>query len=135
MTMVDIMAALLARLALVSPTLDVVPENTPYVPVAGRAYMASTLLAAEPANPVMGGAFHRDRGLFQVALRFPAGQGAGAALLHAERVRDAFARGTTLVAGDGVVLVTGTPSIGPSHVDADRFTLPLRVAWQGDSFS
>lgn len=135
MNMVDIAAALLARLALVSPALDVVPENTPYTPVAGRAFMATNLLAADPLNPVMGGAFHRDRGLFQVALRFPAGAGAGAALAHAERLRDAFTRGTTLAAGDGFVLVTGTPSIGPSHVDADRFTLPLRVAWQADAFS
>lgn len=139
MNMLDIAAALQARLAGIGPAIDTVVENTaPYVPRKNVPYQRLHLLPAGPDNPTMGDGFYRERGLYQVLLCYPAGQGAGAALVRAELIRVFFARGTAIFAGSGqgagMVRIDTTPAIGPALIEGDRWCLPVRVRWSADVY-
>lgn len=123
-------------------------ENVPYTPVAGTPYQRAFLLPAEPDNPEMG-RFTQERGIFQINLLYPLGQGAGDALRQAERIRSTFYRGRTITVAiiddwfeyystaDGTVktVIERTPEISPGFAEEDRFVLPVRVRFYANFFA
>lgn len=129
MSTVAISAALEARLATVTPALQLAYANEEFSPVAGTPYMQASTIFAAPNNDEFGPSF-QERGLFDVLLFYPVGEGWGAALAQAELVRTAFARGTSLTGADGkIVRVVGTPAIAPAYRDGDRWVQPIRVTF------
>lgn len=134
MTLRDIASALqaAAKAALPGGT-DFVPEGVAYAPGA-RPYVAGHLLPAQPGNPTLGTRFYRERGTYQLTLCFPADAGLGAALDLSDTLKAALPRGRSLTAGNGTVLITNTAYVGPSQIDGDRLTLPVRLTWQADVF-
>jgi len=124
-----IRALLETALATALPAFPLAYENVPFVPVQGTPYGEVYLLPIEPENIEMGPA-HIQRGLFQVNLFYPLGEGSGAATAKAETIRAAFAYAATFVSGAVNVLVTRTPEIGQARPDADYFMVPVRVRFE-----
>lgn len=122
--------ALETQLAAMGPALATAWENVDFQPVgADVPFQAVTLLPAEPDNPVYGPAFFLERGLMQVTLNYPLGDGPAAAAARAEALRAQFPRGLSLSSGGVVTIIEKTPEIGPGGPSEDHYQLPVRIRW------
>lgn len=111
-------------------------ENAEFEPPTdGSAFVMANMLPANPENPTMGDAFHREIGLFQVTLSYPLGSGAGKTFAKAEVVRALFPRGTTFTAGGVTTTIARTPAIGPGMKQGDRYVLPVRIPYFANVFT
>jgi hypothetical protein len=134
MSQLSVLNALEIHLATVEGALDTAYENVDFAPTAGVPYQSVHLMPMDPVDPAYGSTLHREQGIFQVTLCYPAaasGQtiGSGAARLQAERIRAAFVRGTSLVADGITVVIDSTPAIGPAYRDQDRFCVPVSIRY------
>ncbi len=129
MSQLQVRIALETQLASITPAIDTVFEDMPYVPQAGKPYQRVHLLPVDPANPCIGGGFHRLQGIFQVMLCYPAGLGAGVSASRAEQIQAAFQVGGSVSAGGVVVTIASTPHIAAGVPDGDRFCVPVRVRY------
>lgn len=133
-TMQAIRTALETRLATVSPAIDTVYENMPYVPTTGTPYQQVYLLPATPSNLEIGPAWV-EQGIFQISLFFPVtdasgiAQGPGPAIAQAELIRAAFPFRSTLSSGGVTVDIINTTEIGPARPDDSTFMVPVKVRW------
>ena len=134
MSIVNIRKALEVALAAITPAISIAYENAAFAPVVGTPYCKPYLLMATPDNPTMGDGFYRERGIFQITLCYPLQIGTAGAAAQAEVLQTAFKRGATFSNGGVSVKVMATPSIGQAQVDAERFSLPVKVTWQADIF-
>ncbi len=105
-------------------------ENGNYVPVTDTPYQRVNLLPAAPDNSIQGTVTYFERGVFQITLCYPLGNGAGAAEARAGLTRGHFWRGTVMVESGIRVLVTTTPRIAPGFQDDDRWCIPVSVTYQ-----
>lgn len=87
----DLQAALNDRLSDEFPTMPMAWENRPYTPTIGTAYLAATLLPAEPEAITLGTSpYIERRGIFQVSCFYPAAAGWGDAKSKAAEIVAAF---------------------------------------------
>ena len=93
-------------------------ENTRCVPKDGQAYQLTKLVPLPVENPTLGDDYHREVGFYQIVLSYPKGEGVGAIATQADKIKDYFKRGTTLVEGTDKVIVDRTPS----HPEQDSET-------------
>lgn len=126
MSAVLIRSALEVALAAMSPSLDTVYENEPFVPVVGTPYQRVNVLFAEPDNPEVGRTT-TERGFLQVQLAYPLDEGWGNATARAELIRDTFYRGLALTASGVTTTIEKTPEIAPGRIEEDRYVLTVRV--------
>lgn len=126
MSAVLIRQALEVALAAMSPSLASAWENTPYTPVEGTPYQRVYVLFGDPDNPEMG-RFTQERGILQVSLAYPLGDGPAAAMTRAELIRDTFYRGASFTASGVTAVVEKTPEISPAQIEDDRYVVPVRV--------
>ncbi len=125
----------LAALPVPGGALATAYANASFVPAAGVPYQRCALLPAEPDNAMQGTASYFERGVLQITLCYPLGQGPRAAEQMALALRTHFARGTTLAISQGMqVLVTHTPAIAPALLEPDRYTVPVSVRYQAQIF-
>lgn len=129
MSIVSVRAALETKLNGMTPALQTVWENIPYIPVAGTPYQQAWLLPASPENPTLGDNFYREQGIFQISLMYPLQGGTATAAARAELIRTTFKRGTSMVSGSVTVRIDRTPEISPGRVDGDRFSIPVKIRW------
>lgn len=134
MSQLSILNALELHLAAMEGALPTAYENVDFAPTSGEPYQEVHLLPTDPVDPAYGSTLHREEGIFQVTLCYPAaatGQtiGSGEARAQAERIRTAFPRGTSLVADGITVVIDSTPAIGPAFRDQDRFCVPVSVRY------
>ena len=129
MSIVNVRAALEAKLNGMANPISYAWENVPFTPVVGVPYAAAYLLPASPENPTMGDTYYQEQGIFQVSLFYPLQVGPAAAAVRAQLIRTAFKRGTSMVSGTVTVRVSRTPEIGQGRVDGDRWHLPVRIVW------
>jgi hypothetical protein len=128
----DIRAALEARLqAMVGYLGDANTqfENVPLNPVGGTAYQVVNLLLADPVNPEIS-SYVQQPGFYQVTLRYPSGPsnaGPGGAIAQAQKIRDWFSWGLSLVKNSTTVQINRTPTIGPGSLDGDRYSVPVKI--------
>lgn len=133
MTQTNIRAALEKALAAMSPALSTAYENKTFSPVVGTAYQKAATLFAEPDNPEIGSGY-QERGIFQVTLMYPKGEGAGAATARAALLRATFARGSTFTYGGTTVIIERTPEVGAGFNDGDRWAVPVRCRFYANVF-
>lgn len=126
MSVANIRAALETALLTISPSISSAWENVPFTPVVGTPYQHVTLLTAEPDNPEFGRGY-MERGIFQVNLFYPIGDGAAAATARAALIRAKFERGVSFSAGGTTTTIDRTPSVGPGRIEDDRYFLPVKV--------
>jgi len=134
MSIRSIRAALEVALNAVSPSLSTQFENVPFTPVQGTAYQRVNLLRGTSENPALGASMSREVGILQVTLCYPLGAGPQAAEDRAELLRSTFARGASFTAGGVTVHITGTTSVGPAYVEADRYCIPVSVRYHANVF-
>jgi hypothetical protein len=126
MSVANIRAALETALLTISPSISSAFENVPFTPVVGTPYQHVTLLTADPDNPEFGSGY-MERGIFQVSLFYPIGEGAAAATARAALIRAKFVRGASFSAGGTTTTIERTPSVGPGRIEDDRYFLPVKV--------
>jgi len=129
MSLINIRAALEAKLNGMANPISYAWENRPFTPVVDIPYAAVFLLPAAPDNPTMGDDYYREIGIFQVSLFYPIKAGAGVAAARAQLIRAAFKRGTSMTSGAVTVRVSRTPEISQGRVDGDRWMVPVRIVW------
>ncbi|WP_219135375.1 DUF4128 domain-containing protein [Janthinobacterium sp. UMAB-60] len=129
MSQSTIRAALEVALASLAPAIDIAWQNVPYTPVTGRPYQAAYLLPADPDNHSMGDGSRQERGIFQVSLLYPPGQGTAAAGARAEMIRELFRRGASFTKGDVTVQIERTPEIANGREDGDRWMVPVKIRY------
>ena len=135
MSISSIRIALETHLNTISPAILTVYENVPFTPVTGVPYQKVFLLPATPANPTMGDGYYREQGIFQVTLLYPLQAGPKTAADRAEKIREAFKRGTTLTSGSIQVIIDRTPEISQGRVDGDRWSVPCKIRWFSSIFA
>ena len=129
MSQPTIRAALESALASLAPAIDTAWQNVSYTPVTGRPYQAAYLLPAEPDNRSLGDGSRQERGIFQVSLMYPPGQGTAAAGARAEMIKALFRRGASFTKGDVTVQIERTPEIADGREDGDRWIVPVKIRW------
>jgi hypothetical protein len=133
MSEVAIRAAFEIALAALNPPLHTVWENVDALPSSGTPYQAAYLLPAEPDNPEIGDGYIQ-RGIFQINLFFPQGQGWLDITERAELIRDTFRRGLALTNGGVTVTIIATPEIAPGRAEDDLYFRPVKVRWSAQFF-
>lgn len=129
MSQPTIRAVLESALASIKPAIDTAWQNMPYKPVVDRPYQAAYLLPAEPNNYSMGDGSRQERGIFQVSLLYPSGQGTTAVGARAEMIAALFRRGASLTKDGITVQIERTPEIADGRVDDDRWMVPVKIRY------
>lgn len=130
MSLLAVQAALETKLKSVDPTFPTAWSNTVFTPTVGQAHQLPTLLPAEPDNSVAGASPpYQDRGLFQITLNFPQGNGSKDALTRAMLIRNSFPVGLSLVSGGITTVIETTPEIGSGLNEGPWYQIPVRVRW------
>lgn len=129
MSQLKIAAALLKTLKAINPPLPTVEENgAENQPQDGSPWQRVEFLWNEPEDPARASPLYRERGIFQVTLVYPKGQGSGGATARAELIRAAFPKGDLPLSSPGVITtIERTPELGPSFTNADGYNKPVRV--------
>lgn len=109
-------------------------ENTSFTPVSTQPYQLSRLVPLPVENPTLGDNYHREVGFYQVVLSYPKGKGVGALSTMADKVKDYFKRGTTLVEATDKIVVDRTPEISSVYINDTRAEITIRIRYYSDQF-
>lgn len=129
MSILKIQAALEKRLASMSPALATAYENEAFEPTPGAPYQRAELIPNAPIDHALTLDVLELRGLFQVTLCYPLGEGRGAAQARAQAVADHFAPALDLSEPGWRISITKTPRIAAGMSLDDRWAVPVTVAW------
>ena len=130
MSIVAIETALEQRLLTMPGRPPVAWEDVTYKPTTGTAYLAVHSLRNTPIDHAITLDSREDRGVLQITVWHPAGQGKVAATQKAEAVAAHFAAGLTLTAGAKRVLVYRSPAIASCMPDdAGWLSVPVSISW------
>lgn len=135
MSQIKIRQALEAALATITPKVDTQYENIAYTPKTGVPYQAAYLIMNRPDNPTLGDSFYREKGIFQITLRYPLLGGTISVMTQAEKIRNLFSRGQTFTKDTIRVLIDKTPEIRTLPNEADRFVVAVKVPFSCDIFT
>lgn len=124
--------ALERALDAMTPMLPTAHQNEAYEPQTGVAYQEAYLLRADPDNSTLGDGYYQERGVFQVTLKYPLGQGTAACEQRAGMIRSLFARGATFAADGITVQIDTTPTIGGGLPDGDAWSQSVKIRWHAD---
>jgi hypothetical protein len=123
----DIRSALTARLLTLGGLPDVAWENKDYKPVLGTPYLRPEVLWAEPTQAAIGDAgANWEKGIYQITLVYPDGEGNGRINAMSGKLKDLFKRGTSLAA-NGLTVRIKKAYLGPQSVNKLGVEQPLSV--------
>lgn len=100
--------------------------NVSFTPIDGVEYQRLSFLYAKPSDIVLGNNRYIEKGIFQVDLCYPKGNGFNQSEEMADKIRSSFRRGTNV---DGV-LITNTPTISGAIDDVNRYIVPVSINFQ-----
>lgn len=109
-------------------------ENVSFTPKATEPYQLTRLVPLPVENPTYGDNYHREVGFYQIVLSYPKGSGVGAISLMADKIKDYFKRGTTLVEGTDKVIVDRTPEVSPVYINDSRAEITIRIRYYSNQF-
>lgn len=109
-------------------------ENVTFTPKVDQPYQLSRLVPLSVENPTLGDNYHREVGFYQVVLSYPKGKGVGALSTMADKVKDYFKRGTTLVEATDKIVVDRTPEISSVYINDTRAEITIRIRYYSDQF-
>lgn len=127
----NIETAMLAHLKALAPSFPTAYPNVKFTATSGVAHQEVFMLRADNQNPFVGttGPTLR-RGIMQVKLKYPIGEGSGAALAKALTIQSHFDRGVVLTFGGTRVTIEQEPSIQPALPGADWYALPVNIPYR-----
>lgn len=97
-------------------------------------YRQVFFLWPRPENPTYGDGHYRQRGILQVSLHYPIGEGSGEADLSGGKYREHFARGLSLTGNGVTTIIDETPEVGSGSKQGDRYVVVVRVRFYADAF-
>lgn len=109
-------------------------ENTGFVPADGVPFQRVNMIPVTPEDEVIGREMVKLRGLLQVTLCYPSGQGRGDVQARADALRLHFAPPLTLSNGDIKVQVVDTARVGAGFADGGRWCVPVTIPWHSFVF-
>ena len=109
-------------------------ENVSFTPVSTQPYQLSRLVPLSVENPTLGDNYHREVGFYQVVLSYPKGKGVGALSTMADKVKDYFKRGTTLVEATDKIVVDRTPEISSVYINDTRAEITIRIRYYSEQY-
>ena len=109
-------------------------ENTTFTPVLNQPYQLSRLVPLPVENPTFGDNYNREVGFYQVVLSYPRGNGVGSLATMADKVKDYFKRGTTLVEGSDKIIIDRTPEISPVYINDNRAEITIRIRYYSEQY-
>lgn len=105
-------------------------EDVAFTPKTGQAYLQVHQLRNTPVDESITQDMRRDRGILQVTVVHPAGQGKVAALNLANKVAALFPLGLELDTGAGTVVTTSHPAIASGYPDEGWYRVPISIYWK-----
>ena len=109
-------------------------ENTSFVPKIDQPHQLSRLVPLPVENPTYGDNYNREVGFYQIVLSYPKGEGVGNLTLMADKVKDYFKRGTTLVEGSDKIIIDRTPEISPVYINDNRAEITIRIRYYSEQY-
>jgi len=109
-------------------------ENTTFTPKADFPHQLSRLVPLPVENPTFGDNYNREIGFYQIVLSYPKGNGVGNITLMADKVKDYFKRGTTLVEGSDKIIIDRTPEISPVYINDNRAEITIRIRYYSEQY-
>lgn len=109
-------------------------ENVKFTPKLDQPYQLTRLVPLPVENPTLGDDYHREVGFYQIVLSYPKGEGVGAIAAQADKIKDYFKRGTTLVEGSDKVIVDRTPETSPVYINDTRAEITIRIRYFSNQF-
>ena len=109
-------------------------ENTTFTPVLTQPHQLSRLVPLPVENPTYGDNYNREVGFYQVVLSYPKGEGAGALATMADKVKDYFKRGTTLVENTDKIIIDRTPEISSVYINDNRAEITIRIRYYSEQY-
>lgn len=110
-------------------------EGVTFDPVGSQPYQKVRLIPAQVVNPTLGDGYHREEGVYQIVLAYPAGRGIGEIADQAELIKSYFNRGKTIVEGDTEINVSRTPSISSAIINGSRIEIAIRIRYYSNEFA
>lgn len=110
-------------------------ENASFTPTTGKPYQLSRLVPLPVENPTYGDNYNREVGFYQVVLSYPKGEGVGKLATMADKIKDYFKRGTTLVQGSDKVIVDRSAEISPVYINDTRVEITIRIRYYSEQFT
>lgn len=115
------------------PALPVAWENVPFTPPAG-AYLRAFLLPASTISRDMKGDHRGYRGVYQVSVVVPSGNGPGAGEAIAKEVADLFPVNLQMTASGLTVQVVSPVSIANAIPETDRRVVPTSFEYRAQTY-
>lgn len=109
-------------------------ENITFTPVLNQPHQLSRLVPLPVENPTFGDNYNREIGFYQVVLSYPKGNGVGDITTMADKVKDYFKRGTTLIEGSDKIIVDRTPEISPVYINDNRAEITIRIRYYSEQY-
>ena len=109
-------------------------ENTTFTPVLNQPYQLSRLVPLPVENPTFGDNYNREVGFYQVVLSYPKGNGVGSISTMADKVKDYFKRGTTLIEGSDKIIIDRTPEISQVYINDNRAEITIRIRYYSEQY-
>ena len=109
-------------------------ENITFTPVLNQPHQLSRLVPLPVENPTFGDNYNREIGFYQVVLSYPKGKGVGDITTMADKVKDYFKRGTTLIEGSDKIIVDRTPEISPVYINDNRAEITIRIRYYSEQY-
>lgn len=130
MSLQKISAALEKRLGSLSPAIATVYENESFEPTPGVAYQRAELIPNKPVDHAITFDVLELRGLFQITLCYPLGEGRGAAGAQAHATAEHFAPLLNLTEPGWRISITSTPRVSAGVPLEGRWVVPVTVEWR-----
>lgn len=109
-------------------------ENTTFTPKADFPHQLSRLVPLPVENPTFGDNYNREVGFYQVVLSYPKGNGVGSITAMADKVKDYFKRGTTLIEGSDKIIIDRTPEISQVYINDNRAEITIRIRYYSEQY-
>jgi hypothetical protein len=136
MSQISIRSALETQLNTLTPKIATQFENVAFTPVTGIPYQSAYLMMNTPEDTTVADSImYREKGIFQITLRYPLGKGTIAIMTQAEKIREAFKIGTLLSKDGRRIVCDKTPDIRVLPNEVDRFVVVVRVFFTADIFN
>jgi hypothetical protein len=112
-------------------SLQVAWQNVSFTPPSSGLYLRAFLLPATTDVLDLAGEYPIYRGVFQISIVAPSGQGSGAAEQLVEDVSAEFPADLLLTSGALSVMIVSSCSQGPAIQDSTSYMVPVSFTYEG----
>nr|WP_286948257.1 phage tail terminator-like protein [Pseudomonas sp. UBA6718] len=116
-----------------SPALRIAYQDAPFTPVAGETYLECFVLPADTDSQDFAGEHRLYRGVWQITIVKPKGNGLGAALGIEDELAALFPNSLMLSSGSFDLFIRSPMGAGPALVDELNTRIPVSCQYRADT--